>query len=203
MFDLDQLDGDEGGTVFRDVILLALAGFVAMVLLLLPHLNPPGEAAQASVEPPGNVIVELRWPDELDADVDLWTAAPGDVPVGYSNKGGALFNLLRDDLGKRADATGLNYEVAYSRGIVPGEYTVNVHLYRNPGSTVPVPVTVVTSVKGTPEGRARQLLASELDLAREGEELTVYRFTLDAAGELVPGSVHSLQRDLRAWRTKS
>jgi len=203
MHDLDQLDGDETGTVFRDVIMLALAGFVAMVLLLLPHLNPPGEAAQANVEPPGNVMVELRWPDEVDADVDLWVAAPGDVPVGYSNKGGALFNLLRDDLGQRADATGLNYEVAYSRGIVPGEYTVNVHLYRNPAGTFPVPVTVVTSVKATPDARAKQLLASELELAREGEELTVYRFTLSAEGELAPGSVHSLQRDLRAWRTKS
>ena len=156
---MPRVDGYETGTVFRDVIMLALAGFIAMVLLLLPHLNPPGEAAQANVEPPGNVMVELRWPDEVDADVDLWVQAPGDVPVGYSNKGSALFNLLRDDLGQRADATGLNYEVAYSRGIVPGEYTVNVHLYRNPSGTFPVPVTVVTSVKATPDARARQLLA--------------------------------------------
>jgi hypothetical protein len=104
---LDSFDEDEGGTVFRDVIMLALAGFVAMVILLLPHLNPKGEDAQASTEPPGNVIVEVRWPDELDADVDLWVEAPGDVPVGYSNKGGAIFNLLRDDLGRKADATHL------------------------------------------------------------------------------------------------
>ena len=198
---LEQLDEDEGGTVFRDVIMLALAGFVAMVLLLLPHLNPPGEAAKENTQPPGNVIVEVRWPDELDSDVDLWVEAPGDVPVGYSNKGGVIFNLLRDDLGKRADATGMNYEVSYSRGIPAGEYTVNVHLYRNPAGVFPIPVTVVTSVKKSSKESARQLLASNIELVREGEELTVYRFRLSEDGDLVPGSVHSLQRKLRTWRS--
>jgi hypothetical protein len=201
MHTLEHLDEDEGGTVFRDVIMLALAGFVAMVLLLLPHLNPPGEAAKENTQPPGNVIVEVRWPDELDSDVDLWVEAPGDIPVGYSNKGGVIFNLLRDDLGKRADATGMNYEVSYSRGIPAGEYTVNVHLYRNTAGVFPIPVTVVTSVKKSARESARQLLASNIELVREGEELTVYRFRLSEDGDLVPGSVHSLQRKLRTWRS--
>jgi hypothetical protein len=200
MHALEQLDEDDGGMVFRDVIMLALAGFVAMVILLLPHLNPPGEASEETTQPPGNVIVEVRWPDELDSDVDLWVEAPGDIPVGYSNKGGAIFNLLRDDLGKRADATGMNYEVSYSRGIPAGEYTVNVHLYRNAANVFPIPVTVVTSVKKSPKESARQLLATKIELIREGEELTVYRFRLSEDGSLVPGSVHSLQRNLRAWR---
>ena len=199
MLGLDQ-EEDETGTVFRDVIMLALAGFVAMVILLLPHINPPGRAAQENTQPPGNVIVEVRWPDELDSDVDLWVEAPGDIPVGYSNKGGAIFNLLRDDLGKRADATGMNYEVSYSRGIVPGEYTVNLHLYRNVTGVFPIPVTVVTSVKKSTKESARQLLASNIELGREGEELTVYRFRLSEDGDLVPGSVHSVQRNLRSWR---
>jgi hypothetical protein len=197
---LEPIDEDDGGTVFRDVIMLALAGFVAMVVLLLPHLNPPGKAAEENTQPPGNVIVEVRWPDELDSDVDLWVQAPGDIPVGYSNKGGASFNLLRDDLGQRADATGMNYEVTYSRGIQPGEYTVNVHLYRNAANVYPIPVTVVTSVKRSPKESAKQLLATRIELVREGEELTVYRFELSEEGDLVPGSVHSLQRNLRAWR---
>jgi len=200
MHGLEQIDVDDGDTVFRDVIMLALAGFVAMVILLLPHLNPPGEIAEETTQPPGNVIVEVRWPDELDSDVDLWVEAPGDIPVGYSNKGGAFFNLLRDDLGKRADATGMNYEVSYSRGIPAGEYTVNIHLYRNAANVFPIPVTVVTSVKKSPKESARQLLATKIELIREGEELTVYRFRLSEDGSLVPGSVHSLQRNLRAWR---
>lgn len=201
MLSFESFDDEDSGTVFRDVTMLALAGFIAMVLLLLPHLNPPGQAAQEGTQPPGNVIVEARWPDEIDSDVDLWVQAPGDVPVGYSNKGGLIFNLLRDDLGQRADATGINYEISYGRGIVAGEYTVNVHLYRNAAGSFPVPVTVVTSVKKTTEDGAKQLLASQVKLLREGEELTVYRFKLSEKGDLVPGSVHSLQHDLRAWKS--
>ena len=159
------------------------------------------EIAAKSVDPPGNVIVEVRWPDELDSDVDLWVEAPGDIPVGYSNKGGAIFNLLRDDLGHKRDATEVNYEVSYSRGIPPGEYTVNLHLYRNAGGILPIPVTVVTSVKQETNQRPRQLLSSKIELDREGEEVTVYRFQLTERGTLVPGSVHSLQRELRAWRS--
>src|SRR5918994_3340168 len=193
-------DGDDGSsTVFRDVIMLALVGFVALVIIMLPHIQPPGAETTGEITAPGNVIVEVRWPDEVDADVDLWVQAPGDLPVGYSNKGGAVFNLLRDDLGQRADATGLNYETSYSRGIPAGEYTVNVHLYRNASNVFPVPVTVVASVKRSPKESARQLLASKVELVREGEELTVYRFSLDEDGNLVPGSVHSLQRNLRTW----
>ncbi len=199
----DLFEEDDSGTVFRDVIMLALAGFVAVVILMLPHLNPPGAKQSEDSEPPGNVIVEIRWPDEIDADVDLWVEAPGDVPVGYSNKGGLVFNLLRDDLGKRADATGMNYEVSYSRGIPPGEYAVNVHLYRNVAKIYPIPVTIVTSVKRNAQESAKQLLASKVELTREGQEITVYRFKLDENGRLQPGSVHSLQKPLRAWRKKS
>src|SRR5918996_4959802 len=198
---LDLFDEDDGsGTVFRDVIMLALVGFVALVIIMLPHIQPPGAKTTSEVSAPGNVIVEVRWPDEVDADVDLWVQAPGDLPVGYSNKGAAVFNLLRDDLGMRADVTGLNYETSYSRGIPAGEYTVNLHLYRNASNVFPIQVTVVASVKRSPKESARQLLASKVELVREGEEVTVYRFRLSEEGGLVPGSVHSLQRDLRTWR---
>jgi hypothetical protein len=198
MHDFDPLDDEAGGTVFRDVVMLALVGFVALVVMLLPHLNPPGARTADNVTPPGNVIVEIRWPDDIDADVDLWVQAPGDVPVGYSKKGGAVFNLLRDDLGDRLDATKLNYETSYSRGVRAGEYTVNLHLYRNPSGIYPVPVTVVTSVKPHAEDTARQILASDVVLAHEGEELTVYRFELNQDGGLIGGSVHSLYKPLRS-----
>ncbi|MEO1020105.1 MAG: hypothetical protein AAFY56_20805, partial [Pseudomonadota bacterium] len=160
---LDEFHEDSDAVVFRDVILLALAGFIALVILLLPHIAEPGAEQTQDATPPGNVMVEIRWPDALDADVDLWVQAPGDVPVGYSNKGGLIFNLLRDDLGLRADATKMNYEVIYSRGIPPGEYTVNLHLYRNRAHVSPIPVTVVVSVKTDPKSSAKQILASEVD----------------------------------------
>jgi hypothetical protein len=198
MSEPDIFGDDDGGTVFRDVITLALCGFVAIVVLLLPHLNPPVQAAAAdSVRAPGNVIVEIRWPDGYDADVDLWVQAPGDVPVGYSNKGGAIFNLLRDDLGQIGDPTPLNYEISYSRGIPPGEYTANVHLYRNPKHQ-PIEVTMTVSVKADTHASAKHLLTTSVVLRREGDELTGFRFRLDAEGNLEAGSAHSLHKRLRS-----
>jgi hypothetical protein len=199
---LDQFDDEDvNGTVFRDVITLALCGFVAVVILLLPHLNPKQEAQAAVASTvPGNVMVEARWADELDTDVDLWVQAPGDVPVGYSNKSGVIFNLLRDDLGRNADPTQLNYEVSYSRGVPPGEYAVNLHMYRNKAKVSPVKVTVVTSVKKPNSESAKQILTSSVDLMVENQETTVYRFKLTEAGELVSSSVNSLPKPLRKWR---
>ena len=190
----------DSDVVFRDLILLMLTGFVIVAVLLLGHINPKAAAALAAkdVAPPGNVLVEVNWPPGMDADVDLWVQAPGDVPVGYSNKGGAVFNLLRDDLGQQLDLSGLNYESAYSRGIVPGEYTVNLHLYRNRAAVTPIPVTVLVSTKPDVQSPARQILMSRVDLTREGEEKTVFRFKLTQAGAIVPNSVNSLQRPLRS-----
>lgn len=194
-------DEADGAIVFRDLITLALAGFVACVILILPHINPAkAKPRPEGMEPPGNVVVEIRWPDPVDADVDLWVMGPGDVPVGYSNKGGRLFNLLRDDLGHRGDVSGLNYEVAYSRGIVAGEYVVNVHLYRDQSGKLPVPVTVVASVKPSVGESARQIVATTIELGREGEERTAFRFRLDATGGLIAGSVHDFAMPLRARR---
>lgn len=200
---LDRFDEDDSGTIFRDVITLALCGFVAVVILVLPHIRPEAkQAAEAGASAPGNVMVEARWPDEMDADVDLWVRAPGDVPVGYSNKSGVIFNLLRDDLGRNADPTKLNYEVSYTRGIPPGEYAVNLHLYRNKSLISPIPVTVVTSVKSPTGDVTRQVLATTVDLAREGQETTVYRFKLSDEGALDNRSVNSLPVALRSWKAK-
>ncbi len=201
MPELDFFDDDSGSTVYRDVIFLALAGFVAMVLLLLPHLNPPATADEGTPAP-GNVIVEISWPNQTDADVDLWVEAPGDVPVGYSNKGGLIFNLLRDDLGGQSDVTEINYEVSYSRGVPAGDYTVNIHLYRDMSGQLPLPVSVSVSVKPTAQVSAKRILTTRIDLLHQGQEITAFRFSLDKKGGLVAGSVHDLPRALRS-RKKS
>ena len=193
--------GDDSGTVFRDVILLALAGFVFITVLLLPHINPKAKQGEGSTDPPGNVIAELRWDDKLRTDVDLWVQAPGDVPVGYSNKSGLIFNLLRDDLGSHADPTDVNFETSFSRGIPPGEYTVNVHLFRNLENTYPINVRVVVRVKADNEAGARPIAATTVRLDREGQELTAFRFRLTEKGELVPNSMNSVFKPLRSAKT--
>ena len=199
MATLDDYGEDSSTTVFRDVIFLALAGFIAVVMMLLPHLNPPTKAEQ-DIASPGNVVVEVVWPAEINADLDLWVEAPGDVPVGYSNKGGRIFNLLRDDLGFFQDVSNINYEVSYSRGRPAGEYTVNVHLYKAPPGALPLEVTVMVSLKTDPQAQALRVLGKTFEIGHVGDEITCFRFQLDDDGQFLSASVHDLPRSLRSAR---
>jgi hypothetical protein len=194
VWESDDFHSDSSGTVFRDVLMLALIGFVAMVIMLLPHISKTQDETDEHT-PPGNVVIEMHWPDELPVDVDLWVQAPNDVPVGFWNQGSQYFNLLRDDLGLEGDASARNYEVSYSRGILPGEYTVNVHMYGKVPAGIVVPVRVVVSVKRKYDS-LQQILETSLDLHRRNQEETAFRFRLTEAGDLVPGSVTTLRRRL-------
>jgi len=149
-----------------------------------------------------NTVVEARWPDDVDADVDLWVQGPEDRPVGYSNQSAGLFNLLRDDLGTVNDMTRLNYEVAYSRGAPAGEYSVNLHLYSNRARKYPIPVIVTVSLKGKPSESAKRLLNREIELKSRGKETTVYRFKVGDDRRLVKDSVHDLYKPLRSASNK-
>lgn len=194
MDEIDDFEDDTSGTVFRDVILLALIGFVAMVIMLLPHIKTTTEEAQDH-KAPGNVIVEMHWPTDLPYDVDLWVQAPGQQPVGFWNQGGRVFNLLRDDLGGEGDATKENYEISYSRGISAGEYVVNVHMYGHLPSGITIPVTIVVSVRQKFDS-TRQILKTVVQLYKRNQEETAYSFRLTKEGDLIDGSVSTLRHPL-------
>jgi hypothetical protein len=187
---------EETSIAWIDMLNLMLQGIVLAVAFALILMNPP-QQSRADEVPPGALTVQAFWPDDLDVDVDLWVLAPGDRPVGYSNKDGRFFNLLRDDLGFVNDPSGKNFEVAYSRALPAGEYVVNVHLYsrRADAKTIPVKVTVQERRPGS----ATELLADrDVQITRLGQEITVLRFRLDDRGVLVPGSVNDLPRPLRS-----
>jgi hypothetical protein len=189
---------EETLTVWLDRALLMLGGFILVTVLMLSVVNPPAKSAEtAGEQAPGNVIVEAQWADALDADVDLWVAAPGDRPVGYSNKSGTVFNLLRDDLGKAQDITDYNYEVAYSRGMPAGEYVANVHMYRGIDVAYPVDVKLVATVKSDANVTAERLVTTTVQLRRENDQVTAFRFSLDSDGRIVAGSLNSVYKDLR------
>ena len=194
MDDIDDLDDDTTDTIFRDVILLTLIGFVAMVIMLLPHISRTKKEANED-RAPGNVIVEMHWPSSMLVDVDLWVKAPGVGPVGFWNQGNRVFNLLRDDLGAEGDATDENFEVSYSRGIPAGEYVVNVHMYGALPANLTVPVTVVVSVR-TQMQETRQILKTLVRLTYHNQEETAFQFRLTGDGDLVPDSVSTLRHPL-------
>ena len=194
---------NENDVVFRDVILLALTGFISMVILLIPFVNPPTEEESSST-PPGNVIVELFWDDKRDVDIDLWVQAPDDIPVGYSNKGGIFFNLLRDDLGIYKDNSPINYEVSYSRGISDGVYIVNVHLYREDKAPFkPVIAELLVSVVDPDSNKRKQILKTSKKLEEIGKEITVFQFELDKKGKLNKNSINNKYVMLRSGNKDS
>ena len=186
---------------FRDMLFLLVFAYLVIGAVALAHVRKKQEEVSGA-SPPGSVIVDIHWDDKIDADVDLWVQAPGDVPVGYSNKAGMIFNLLRDDLGHSGDPVSMNYEIAYGRGLWAGEYTVNAHFYRSADNHFPVPVIAKVQVRGS-DGIVKNLLQSAVQLDHVGQETTIFRFQLDEKGHLVPGSLNRIHKDLRSAWSKS
>ncbi len=183
---------------FRDMLFLLVFAYLVVGAVALAHVRKKQEDVTGAT-PPGSLIVDIHWDDKIDADVDLWVQAPGDVPVGYSNKAGIIFNLLRDDLGHSGDPVSMNYEIAYGRGLWPGEYTVNAHLYRSADNRFPISVTAKVAVRG-PDGEINNILRSQVELDYVGQETTIFRFQLDDKGHLIAGSLNRVHKELRsAW----
>jgi hypothetical protein len=181
---------------FRDMLFLLVFAYLVVGAVALAHVRKQQEETSGAV-PPGSVIVEIHWDDKVDADVDLWVQAPGDVPVGYSNKSGVVFNLVRDDLGHSGDPVSMNYEIAYGRGLWPGEYTVNAHLYRTVDRRFPITVHAMVSVHD-PDGHVRRILESTVELVFQGQETTIFRFKLDEKGYIIAGSTNRIHKQLRS-----
>jgi hypothetical protein len=56
---------------------------------------------------------------------------------------------------------------------------------------------LVASVRADEEGKSRQLVTTNVELLRLNDQVTAFRFNLDPEGNLVPGSVNSLFKELR------
>src|SRR5260370_10426582 len=147
---------------FRDMLFLLVFAYLIISAVALAHVaKKEQEASQNDTAAPGHVVIELTWARDSDADVDLWVQAPGDIPVGYSNKSGVIFNLLRDDMGRSGDPNSMNYEVAYGRGHWAGEYVVNAMLYRSRDRKLPLAGTVKVALQGN-NGAVQQVLQSNI-----------------------------------------
>ena len=171
---------EDENTIFRDVVLLALITFAAMLIIVIPFLADPTETDDSEVTSPGNLIAEIMWSPDLNDDIDLWLIGPGEPgPIGYSNKSGLIWNLLRDDLGGASDLTGMNYENAYSRGLAEGWYRFNVHWYNSHSKVTEIQVKMVISIKKTPEDSVRQLATRTVTLTKGAREVTVFYIYLD------------------------
>ena len=176
----DIRDGDYDP--FTDLLFNALVGFAFMFFIAFAMINPVAEEGKIDTEV--EILITVRWPDAHEDDIDVYVEDPVGNIVWYHEREAGLMHLDRDDRGQFKDVllvngaeieNPLNQETVSVRGLMNGEYIVNVvHFIAT--STDPVPVTVKVE-KMNPS--VRVVYYGETDLTGTGEEVTTVRFTLD------------------------
>lgn len=192
------------GVGFTDLLFNALLGFVVMFILSYLLINPI--ARTGAVDPKAEFLITLAWPDGRRDDADLYVEDPAGNLVWFREREAGLMHLDRDDLGQRNDVVEvggqkvqnpLNQETVSIRGILPGEYVVNVHLYRAVEEG-PLPATIkVEKLNPTVE----VVFYGAVELARQGDERTAVRFSVRADGSI--GGVDRLPKSIVPLRTAS
>ena len=186
---------DPAGIAFRDVLFLMVFSLVVVIFLLTFLINPINNPEEVPLRT--EILIEATWPSGTAYDLDLWGMGPDGQPVGWGIfAAGPSLNLERDDRGKINDASQLNYEWMSIRNLDPGEYTINIHLYSEFKEPLPVPA----QIRVTGKGDIGEIYSGEILLKRRKEEITVVRFSLDRDGDLIPESIHSLQKGILAHR---
>lgn len=197
----DDVTEEFNGIAYRDILMNTILGLVCIVGIVVLLISVKQKLADQQAQPPGNLMVHIVW--SPDDDVDLWLDGPDEPrPIGYSNKGGALWNLLRDDLGY-ASPLKIHFEDAYTRGIKAGEYRINVMCYRC--STVPVEVKVEVSLNPGTNGKEplKTLVTTSVVLSEQGQEKTAIDFVLNEDKEIAPGSENNVFQQLRSAESTS
>ena len=137
-------------------------------------------------------LVKINWPSESNDDVDLYVSDPLNQIVYFHQKQIGLMSLDRDDTGREQNMVTLpdgrvvqsqfNEEQVNIRGIVEGEYVVNVHMYRK-SDDHPTKVEVALFKSGA--GGDMEVHKQMVTLTSEREEETAFRFTLTRDGGVV------------------
>lgn len=164
------------------------AAFLAIVLHISQINDQKKEETQRKISV-GNIAINAEWDSSLDADVDLWVKSPEDVgSVGYSRRSDKQTSYVRDDIGKSNDMGNSNYETSFVRGLLPGRYVVDVHMFDSKGH-LPIKVRVFILLGNQNDTSMKLVGDRELELKSDGEELTAFSFELDNDGELIEGSI--------------
>jgi len=170
---------------FTDLIFNILLGFVLLFFISILFINPITKLGNVNLK--AEYIITIDWPDNLPDDIDLWVRDPNGEIVSYLNKDAGWLHLDRDDRGIINDRVKigdqelvypLNREVVTLRGLIPGEYTVNVFLYEHE-SKRPVDVKL-TIEKVNPS--LKLVYFNSISLPSKDTEITIARFNLNQKG---------------------
>lgn len=189
MDETDTWSGSDDGTFvpFTDILFNVLLGLVFMVFTAFSLINPTAKTGIVDLK--ADLLITMTWPDNDPNDMDLYVEDSAGNIVWYHSKEAGLMHLDRDDRGNYRDTitvngkqiqNPLNQETVTIRGIVPGEYVVNVNEFiASTPAKVPVSVKVE---KLNPV--ATVVYYGTIEFDHKGQEETFVRFTLDADGQV-------------------
>jgi len=186
---------------FTDLLFNTLLGFTLLFFIAIIFMNPIAKLGNVNFK--AEYIITVSWPEDQPDDIDLWVQDPYQETVSYLRKEAGWLNLDRDDRGDLNDTVmingkkvvhPINQEVVTIRGIISGEYIVNLHYYQSM-SNKPVK-TVVKIEKVNPV--LRLVFIDQMVLNKLDDERTVLRFELDANGEIV--SMNQLPKVLTPYQ---
>jgi uncharacterized protein YfaP (DUF2135 family) len=150
----------------------------------------------------------MDWPDNHPDDLDLFVQDPVGNIAWYRHREAGFLTLDRDDRGGANDFIVVNgrkipspirEEIVTVRGIVPGEYTVNLSHFQ---ATTGQPVAATVKVQKL-NPTAQVVFDDKVTVDHTGDEKTALRFKLDAEGKVVdvhqrPKSLLETFRNVRA-----
>ncbi|MBX2824103.1 MAG: hypothetical protein KTR33_05190 [Gammaproteobacteria bacterium] len=177
-----------GSDPFTDLLFNILLGFILLFFIAILYLNPSDDTGKIDID--AQYVISVTWADNSPDDIDTWIEDPQGNVTWFRNRSTGLVHLDRDDRGMLNDtltvagktiANPLNQEIAAVRGMLPGEYTVNVHYY-DTESESPVEVSVKVA-RVNPVYTVAYYGATTL--SDKGEEKTAVRFTLASNGDVI------------------
>jgi hypothetical protein len=184
--------GEFPGIATVDVCINLVLVFAVLLKLSLLAINvESAESAQKRLKSNALFLIKVVWAGESDDDVDTYVSDPLSHLVFFKRLQDGLMNLDRDDTGSSSNLITLpdgrvvksayNGEQVEIRGIIEGEYIVNVHMYRK---ATPTPTKVIVTLYKVAEGEDVQIHERVLTLAEQRQEETAFRFTLTRSGEV-------------------
>ena len=169
--------------LFKALQVVAFLFFIALLAM-----NP--ETKEGKIDTKAEYIITLSWPDSHPDDIDLYAEDPLGNIVWYHEREAGFMVLDRDDRGGlnnsitingRKVANPIRQETISIRGIVAGEYTVNVNYYL---ATQPAPVPVTVKIEKV-NPHVEVISYDTVMLDHMGQEKTAARFKIAANGDVL------------------
>ena len=187
--------------LFKALQIVAFFFFIALL-----SISP--EAKDGKIDSKAEFIITMDWPDNHPDDLDLFVQDPVGNIAWYRHREAGFLTLDRDDRGGANDFIVVNgrkipspirEEIVTVRGIVPGEYTVNLSHFQ---ATTGQPVAATVKVQKL-NPTAQVVFDDKVTVDHTGDEKTALRFKVDAEGKVVdvhrrPKSLLETFRNVRA-----